>query len=330
MACPVCGKSSPCAHEHTDATVAVGADAYRAVEHDSTRPAVGIVAVGKFENPHRGAWRDEVISRVQQHRARRRKRYDPDGTMELDFPPGFDSSAATPAETELALPRPTVRSEPKIIEFPKPVPPTFFSRERIPEPEDLELAGPVLDGPRILDAPEPPAEQMDLLPAFADIQLEAEATRPGAYVDLPPQPAPLSHRIFAGLIDLLIVLMAVAGFAVAFLAVANSLPQPRMLLLYGVTVCASLWLLYQYLFLVYGSATVGMHLAQLELCTFRGDRVSLPLRRWRALASVLSAFALGLGFAWAFVDEDTLGWHDRMTQTHVRKESAFGGQDLAS
>lgn len=283
----------------------------------------------KLENPQASAWRDEVISRVQQHRARRRRRYDSDGTLELNFQPGLDSSAAAPGETELAPPRPTAKSEPKIIEFPKPVLPAFFSRERMQEPEDLELAGPVLDGPRILDAPEPPAEQMDLLPAFADIQLEAEASRPGVYVDLPPQPAPLSHRIFAGLIDLIIVLMAVAGFAMAFLAVASRLPQPRLLLLCGLMVGGSLWLLYQYLFLVYGLATVGMQLAQLELCTFSGDPVSLPLRRWRALASVLSAFALGLGFAWAFVDEDTLGWHDRMTQTHVRREAAVGEQDAA-
>src|SRR5437016_9957074 len=30
-------------------------------------------------------WRQEVISRVQQHRARRRKRFDTNGTLDLDF-----------------------------------------------------------------------------------------------------------------------------------------------------------------------------------------------------------------------------------------------------
>lgn len=293
-----------------------------------SEPAQSVATGGggrKFENPQGSAWREEVISRVQQHRARRRRRYDADGTLELNFQE-FDSLPAMPAETEAAPPRPIAKSEPKIIEFPKPVSPPFFPRERIPDPEDLELAGPVLDGPRILDAPEPPAEQMDLLPAFADIQLEAEAG-PRSDVDLPPQPALLSHRIFAGVVDVIIVLMAAAGFAMTFLAMANRLPQPRLIFLYGLIVFAGLWLLYQYLFLVYGSATVGMHLAQLELCTFKGGAVSLSSRRWRALASVLSAFALGLGFAWAFVDEDTLGWHDRMTQTYVRREAAVGEQD---
>ena len=31
---------------------------------------------------------------------------------------------------------------------------------------------------------------------------------------------------------------------------------------------------------------------------------------------ILSAVSLGLGFAWAFFDEDTLCWHDRMTRTY--------------
>lgn len=325
MACPVCGNTSPCAHQQTGATVLSGSAACPPVEHVSARSAATVT--GKLGIPQNAPWRDEVVSRVQQHRARSRRRRG-DGTLEL-FQPGFDDSANVPGEREIPPSRPTAKSElPKIIEFPRPVPSPFFPRERIPDPEDLELAGPVLDGPRILDAPEPPPQQMDLIPAFADIQLEAEVRRSG--VELPPQPAPLSHRAFAGVVDVILVLMGAAGFAMCFLAAATRLPQPRLVLLYGFMVCGGLWLLYQYLFLVYGSATVGMHLAQLELCTFRGERVSLPLRRWRALASVLSAFALGLGFVWAFVDEDTLGWHDRMTQTYMRKEFAIGGPDLTA
>jgi uncharacterized RDD family membrane protein YckC len=329
MACPVCGKPSPCAHEQPATTVVVGSEVQqRRAEHRSSQPAIANVAGGTFEFQQTSAWRDEVVSRVQQHRARRRRRHDPDGTMELNFQP--DSAFTMPAEREAASPRTATKSElPKIIEFPKPAPWLFIPRERRQELEDLELADPVPDGPRILDAPEPLPEQMNLLPTFADIQLEAEESRPGVDVDLPPQPAPISLRIFAGVVDIFIVLMAAAGFAMSFMAVASRLPQPRLILLYGFMVCGSLWLLYQYLFLVYGSATVGMYLAQLELCTFRGEPVSLSLRRWRALASVLSTFALGLGFIWAFVDEDTLGWHDRMTQTHVRKQAVLIEQDAA-
>jgi uncharacterized RDD family membrane protein YckC len=83
-------------------------------------------------------------------------------------------------------------------------------------------------------------------------------------------------------------------------------------------VSALLWLVYQYLFLVYSPGTPGMRMAQLELCTFEGGPVSRSLRRWRALASLLSCCSFGLGFAWALIDEDRLGWHDRITQTHLK------------
>ena len=268
-------------------------------------------------------WRQEVISRVQLHRARRRRRFDPHASMELDFQAGMELSAG-PAPQAPPLP-PVARQEiSKIIQFPRQ--PVYFlpalasqSKDLAQESEDLELAEPIVEAPRILDAPDPPPEQMDLLPAFADIQLESEESRRALEVELPLQPAPVGHRLFAGLVDAMIVLMSGVLFAIAFVMFAHGLPRPRQSLFCGFIVSGSLWLIYQYLFLVYSSGTPGMYLAQLELCTFKGEPVSLSLRRWRALASLLSAFAVGLGFAWALVDEDTLGWHDRITQTHLRR-----------
>jgi hypothetical protein len=32
---------------------------------------------------------------------------------------------------------------------------------------------------------------------------------------------------------------------------------------------------------------------------------------------VLSLASLGLGYAWTFLDEDQLSWHDRITKTHL-------------
>src|SRR5262249_34617058 len=150
-------------------------------------------------------WRREVISRVRQHRARRRKHSYSNATMELDFQAGMDSSSGPSDQATVAPERTTLRQEqPKIIEFPRPALPFYFQQDVIQEDQ---LAEPVLDAPRILDAPEPPAEQMDLLPAFADIQLKAEEARPNE-VELPPQVAPVTQRIFAGLVDAMVVLIA--------------------------------------------------------------------------------------------------------------------------
>jgi hypothetical protein len=32
---------------------------------------------------------------------------------------------------------------------------------------------------------------------------------------------------------------------------------------------------------------------------------------------VLSGFSLALGYAWCFLDEDRLCWHDRITRTYM-------------
>ncbi len=274
----------------------------------------------KEDVTHDQQWRQEVISRVQQHRARRRRRLDPNATMELDFSEADLSLTQADAEDSRPLAAaPVVKPEmPKIIEFrrPAPIQPAFVS-QNVPQNtfDEFELAEPVLDTPRILEAP---AKQMDLLPSFADLQLESAEPGRGEPVETPPQSAALQQRAFAGLVDLLIVLVAGATFAVIYLVLVHDLPQPRLVLVTTAVATALLWLVYQYLFLVHSPGTPGMRMAQLELCTFQGGTVSRSMRRWRALASLLSCCSLGLGFAWALIDEDMLGWHDRITQTHVR------------
>ena len=51
---------------------------------------------------------------------------------------------------------------------------------------------------------------------------------------------------------------------------------------------------------------------RVESATWEADA-----RRWRVLASYLSAFSLGLGYLWSVLDEDGLCWHDRITHTHL-------------
>jgi uncharacterized RDD family membrane protein YckC len=214
------------------------------------------------------------------------------------------------------------RPEPyKVIQFPRlmPTQPAYAVED---PPEALELAEPVLDTPRILDAPEPEPGQMDLLQSFGDIQLEADERND--IDDLPPTPAPLQIRFFAGLVDVLALIGGSMVFAAVFLALSSGLPPARLMLPAAAASVALLWLLYQYLFLVYSTGTPGMRMAALELHTFQGEPASLALRRKRAFAALLSACSLGLGYFWAYVDEDTLCWHDRITGTCVRET----GKDL--
>lgn len=165
-------------------------------------------------------------------------------------------------------------------------------------------------------APPPPAEQMELLPSFDDIRLESGHTPVQSDVAA-PQPASLQHRLVAGAVDLTAVVVAAAVFEITFVYLAEDNPHSRMAMLCGVCVSAVLWILFQYLFLVHGSGTPGMRLAELELVTLEGKPASRYACRCRALASTLSGLAIGLGYAWALVDQDQLGWHDRITGTLV-------------
>ncbi len=122
--------------------------------------------------------------------------------------------------------------------------------------------------------------------------------------------------------DALLVLASFAGFAYIGCRIASTIPSLKE----AAGVCAALiitfWAAYQYLFLVHSGTTPGLKLAKLSLTRFSGEPVPRTLRRWRALASVLSGLSVGLGYAWCWLDEDQLCWHDRITRTYMAKDSA--------
>jgi hypothetical protein len=198
----------------------------------------------------------------------------------------------------------------KIIEFPR-----FWT----PAPPPLdELAEPVFDRdrPRILEAPEvvPP------LPALGGITIEPAQRpevekRPG--IDIPLQTASLARRIFSAAIDGVIIAAAGVLFAFIFWKLAEIRPPRFEIIGLAAGLSGLFWAAYQYLLLVYSGTTPGLLLARLELARFNGSPAGRRLRRWRVLASFLSAASLGMGYAWVFLDEDSLCWHDRITHTYL-------------
>jgi uncharacterized RDD family membrane protein YckC len=215
----------------------------------------------------------------------------------------------------------------KIIEFPRfpwgnqeP----FF--EPPVQPPD-QLAEPVTSRPRILEVPEmtPPP------PALGGITIEPSQrheVEKRLGIDVPLQSASLARRIVASLIDGLIIMLASALFGFIFWKVASVQPPRMQILGMAVGVLLVFWAVYHYLLLVYAASTPGLQVAGLELARFNGSSTSRSLRRWRVLASYLSAASLGMGYAWVFLDEDVLCWHDRITHTYLapRKQPARDGR----
>lgn len=139
--------------------------------------------------------------------------------------------------------------------------------------------------------------------------------RPG--IDIPLQSAPLARRIFSVAIDGVIIAAAGALFALIFWKVTAIRPPRLQVIGLAAGFATLFWAVYQYLLVVHSGTTPGLRLTRLELTRFDGSRANRRLRRWRVLASFLSAASLGMGYAWVFLDEDSLCWHDRITHTYL-------------
>ena len=283
------------------------------------------------------SWREEVASRVNSYRKRRR-RFDPETSLRLDFEAQRHANRMalaqelTPERVLDPSPEPELAPEPQP---PLPAPAHDVRRTEgklIVFPRVPEAAEPVLDQPRILEVPDPelaPAPHFDtepdpLPPPMPAILLDDEPAPPepaDEEIDVPLQVASISQRLFAAIIDGGAVLAACAAFAYIVVNIAGQIGFSRMLLPVACLVFVTLWATYHYVLLVWNGSTPGIRAARLCLRTFEGERLSRSARRIRALSLLISCLPLGLGFAWAFLDEDTLCWHDRITRTClVRQE----------
>jgi uncharacterized RDD family membrane protein YckC len=292
-----------------------------------------------LEAPDSGSWRHEVADRVNNYRARRRPRVTRYPSLQLKFDPPESSSTAPPFASQpatasapsrlavaiqdaVAVPQEQqsvqegtdevdrlngVDAGARILEFP---------RSAAPSPVFDELAEPVIHRPRILEVPDvllPPPALGGIL--MDPVEEPAHERRPG--FELPLQAAPMSRRLLAGAIDTVLVVTAFAVFAYLFFRITSIVPPLQQAIGISVSLVALFWISYQYLLLVYTGTTPGLKLAHLRLSRFDGTAVPRKTRRWRVLASILSGLSLALGYAWCFLDEDRLCWHDRITRTYM-------------
>lgn len=310
--------------------------------------------------PDWNEWRSEVAARLARYRTRRKPRAPryPSLLLPFDNHGNRSRSSAAPAaavrdvsesvfsllqhvdaspaaglsddrhETELDLqpempveqlrqPQPDslAESSAKIIEFPRSA--------AMPEVHSSALADPIVDRPRIVEAPEvvPPA------PALGGILIEPVQTESAARPATPELTTPsasIALRLMAVSVDALVLLAALAAFAAIFLRL-NPVGEPLPVLAsIGGILGVLLWIAYQFLLIVGTGSTPGLRVAHLRLTTFDGAPVPRRTRRWRVLASLLSGFSAGLGYLWCLLDQDSLCWHDRITRTHL--QSARPGQ----
>ncbi len=133
--------------------------------------------------------------------------------------------------------------------------------------------------------------------------------------------APLQRRILSALIDVLCVSAGFAGFAAVAFQLAGQDLRAASLPLLGTAAAGTFVafaLLYQMLFFTLNEATPGMRAARIAFCTFSEQSPTRKAMRRRLLSTVLAACPLGLGLLWTALDDDRLGWHDRMSRMYPR------------
>lgn len=182
----------------------------------------------------------------------------------------------------------------------------------------------------------PAAESAEsVIPEWSSILLNAQPV--SSYVEpetssalfspvLPLYTASPSLRLMAAMVDGCILFAAFLSFAAVFVLTLAKLPAPpvpvhipvQVAAIGAVGVLALMALLYQALFFTFSEATPGMRYARIGLCTFNDENPSRAAMRRRVLAAVLSACPLGIGFLWAWLDDDGLGWHDRISRIYQR------------
>lgn len=181
------------------------------------------------------------------------------------------------------------------------------------EPEPAHIAqqtaseawvGPEWSGMRLDAQPEPEAM----------LQTESEAGNAPLL-----QMASASRRMLAAVVDFALVAGVVLGTAMAAATKSAALPGVHMIELGAAFLLLAGGALYLAGFLTFGKATPGMKYAHVRLCTLEGAAPTRRQRNARLVAMLLSVLPVGLGIAWAIFDEDHLTWHDRLSQTYLRR-----------
>ncbi|HMH14772.1 MAG TPA: RDD family protein [Edaphobacter sp.] len=168
-------------------------------------------------------------------------------------------------------------------------------------------------------------------PEWSSMMLGAQPA-PAPFIEVPetrflpipaPQAAPLSLRLMATIVDGILVMAAFLGFVATFAFTCRKFSEPLIISLQTAAITSVgtlifLYLTYQLLFFTFGEATPGMRYGRIALCTLSDENPTRAQIRRRIFATILAACPLGIGFLWACLDDEGLGWHDRISRMYQR------------
>jgi uncharacterized RDD family membrane protein YckC len=228
---------------------------------------------------------------------------------------------------------PTTPITANLIEFPRQLVAARRSRPRIAEGplrEDSEVA-PESAQLRIFEV-EPDQISTQILPVTDSSLPEWSSIRLGAspvseavefredLLSYSPAllTAPLGLRLMSAIVDGCLIVSSFLGFTTVAAYTAGHLPTGPAAAIAAAASLAILALFYYLMFFTFSEATPGMRYARIGLCTFEDDNPTRSAMRRRLVAILLAGCPLGLGFIWAWLDDEGLGWHDRISRMYQR------------
>lgn len=249
------------------------------------------------------AWRGVLSERMQTYRSRKRKKpaY---GSGQSEFSFEAENDGASVAVTEQRGNHPAAEEDFSFtIAIGRPA--------KKQEPEDSRL---IID---VSARPEPSPES-----GTAEAISER---KPGLY-----PVASMNDRRLAALFDGGCLLFAYGAFLALFSSLGGEFTLSKLSAVVYTATFAIVYLQYFWLFTIFGGTTPGMMLRSLQVVSFSGEPPTPRQMLLRSFGYILSAGTFFLGFLWAIWDEDSLTWHDRISQTYLSSSQTFADMETSA
>jgi uncharacterized RDD family membrane protein YckC len=134
--------------------------------------------------------------------------------------------------------------------------------------------------------------------------------------------APVELRLMSAVVDGICLGASFLLFATVAAAVAGQQLHRMALPLLGGSAAALfvlLFALYQLLFFSLGRSTPGMYYADLVFRSVQDKEPTAAQLRRRVWGNLAAAAPLGLGYLWAVLDSEGLGWQDRISGVYLKE-----------
>ena len=122
----------------------------------------------------------------------------------------------------------------------------------------------------------------------------------------------------SAMVDGIFVAAAGLAFVAAYARAGGSIPLGVPAALSVLGILTVIHVLYQLLFFTFSDETPGMRYARIGLCTFTDENPTRKDMRRRIFAQFVAVCPLGIGLLWILLDDDALGWHDRISRMYQR------------